>query len=241
VDIQNAEIEDRKKQLGKRINEQRLKSGLTLEQLASSVGLKKASISQLENGKNFPSLENLILIANRLDVDTGWLLQGSYSRVTAIRPLDDADITLNIGSPKANIYYVPNPAQAGIYRGVFDYQHSDLPKVYIPGFENVGDAFLFHVEGESMYPFLSNGDMVIAVKINSINEVKPGFAYVVCTREMLVVKRIQRIEEEDKILLISDNSEVQDAYKLHVSEITNIFLVRGAITTNTSKRFILGR
>lgn len=239
--IQDDLAEDFKKGVGQRVRIARGKKHITQEQLAEMLGIKKAAVSHIESGKNLPSIGRLIVIAEKLDVQPGWILQGNYRKSTTIQQVGDVDIYSSILPDKANIYYVPNPAQAGIYRGVFDAQHINLPKLYIPGFESGDDTFLFHVEGESMYPFLSNGDMVVAVKIESADEIKPGFAYVICTREMLVVKRIQRIDEPNKILLVSDNPEVQEAYKQHVDDITNIFLVKGAITTNTSKRFILGR
>lgn len=48
-----------KKLLGKRIQELRKKNNITQESLAESVGIEPVSISNIENGKYYPTAENL--------------------------------------------------------------------------------------------------------------------------------------------------------------------------------------
>lgn len=48
-----------KKLLGKRIQELRKKNNLTQENLAEFVGIEPVSISNIENGKYYPTAENL--------------------------------------------------------------------------------------------------------------------------------------------------------------------------------------
>lgn len=60
--------------LGNRINELRTKNRMTLEQLGNIVGLKKASLSDVENGKNFVSVEVLIKLADCFKVSTDYIL-----------------------------------------------------------------------------------------------------------------------------------------------------------------------
>ena len=50
---------DNKKLLGKRIKELRKRNSLKQEQLAEMVGLEPTSISNIENGYNYPSFQNL--------------------------------------------------------------------------------------------------------------------------------------------------------------------------------------
>lgn len=52
-----------KKLLGKRIRELRKRQGIKQEQLAELVGVEPASISNIENGYNYPSFQNLEKIA----------------------------------------------------------------------------------------------------------------------------------------------------------------------------------
>ena len=58
---------DTKHLLGKRIKELRKKKGLSQEQLAEKVGFETSnSISNVENGYNYPSIQNLEKILNVL-------------------------------------------------------------------------------------------------------------------------------------------------------------------------------
>lgn len=58
---------DNKKLLGRRIRELRKRRGLKQEQLAELVGLEPTSISNIENGYNYPSFQNLEKIASVLN------------------------------------------------------------------------------------------------------------------------------------------------------------------------------
>ena len=58
---------DNKQLLGKRIKELRKRKRLKQEQLAELVGLEPTSISNIENGYNYPTFQNLEKIANALD------------------------------------------------------------------------------------------------------------------------------------------------------------------------------
>lgn len=54
--------------LGKRIQEIRLKNGYTQEKLAELAGIEIPSLSNIENGKNYPSHETLEKISSALCV-----------------------------------------------------------------------------------------------------------------------------------------------------------------------------
>ena len=59
---------DNKKLLGSRLKELRKRKGLTQEKLAELVELEPASICNIENGYNYPSLQNLEKIVTTLEV-----------------------------------------------------------------------------------------------------------------------------------------------------------------------------
>lgn len=59
--------------LGRRIREERLKKGLTQEQLAEKVDISLNFMSLIENGKNM-SVQTLVNLANALDVSIDYLL-----------------------------------------------------------------------------------------------------------------------------------------------------------------------
>lgn len=62
-------MRDIKKLLGLRIKELRRNAGLTQEELAEDIGIEANNLSRIENGKNYPSPENLGKIADALDAE----------------------------------------------------------------------------------------------------------------------------------------------------------------------------
>lgn len=69
---------DHKKLLGQRIKYFRKSKKLTQEQLAELVGMEPNSISIIESGRNFPTLNSLEKIAKALDIELNILFR--YSR-----------------------------------------------------------------------------------------------------------------------------------------------------------------
>ena len=59
---------DNKKLLGKRLQELRKRKGLKQEQLAEFCNVEPASISNIENGRNYPSFQTLENIIKILEV-----------------------------------------------------------------------------------------------------------------------------------------------------------------------------
>ena len=56
-----------------RLKELRLKKGLTQQQIADEIGVNRGSYSNWEKGKREPSFENLVKLADLLDVSLDWL------------------------------------------------------------------------------------------------------------------------------------------------------------------------
>ena len=61
-------MDNLKSLLGKRIKEIRKKRGLTQEKLAECAGIETPSLSNIENGKNYPNHETLEKLSKALDV-----------------------------------------------------------------------------------------------------------------------------------------------------------------------------
>lgn len=69
---------DIKKLLGKRIQNIRKSKKLTQEQIAEIIGIETASLSNIENGKYYPTAENLEKIINVLEVQPSELFMFEY-------------------------------------------------------------------------------------------------------------------------------------------------------------------
>ena len=61
---------------GERVREVRKSLGLTLEKFGDKIGMKKNSVSQIENGKNNVTDANIKAICREFNVDYIWLTTG---------------------------------------------------------------------------------------------------------------------------------------------------------------------
>lgn len=93
--------------LGTRIREERIKHHLTQEKLAEEVQLSTAYIGQIERNERSLTLENLVVIANRLNVTVDSLLSPPLTaeqklnleiwlQLTAGRSLEEKLLAINM-------------------------------------------------------------------------------------------------------------------------------------------------
>ena len=90
--------------LGRRIREERLKKGLTQEQLAEKVDISLNFMSLIENGKNM-SVQTLINLANALDVSIDYLLNDSQ-KFCEDRIVDQISQNLQLLNDDEKIYFL---------------------------------------------------------------------------------------------------------------------------------------
>ena len=68
------------KQFGQRIKELRLAKGLSQEELAFRAGIHRTYLGGIERGERNPSLKNIVVIAQALDVDLSELFVSHHLR-----------------------------------------------------------------------------------------------------------------------------------------------------------------
>lgn len=134
--------------IGKRIKHARDLKCVTLEDIATKVGVAKSTIQRYENGK----IENLKIpvlhsIANALDVNPAWLIGKSDSITPATYHKKGFSINV-LGRVAAGI-----PIEA--IEEIVDTEEisEELAKT--------GEFFGLKIRGDSMEPKISNGDIVI--------------------------------------------------------------------------------
>lgn len=71
-----------KKLLGKRLQELRKSKKLTQEQVAELIDIETVSLSNIENGKYFPSAENLDKLLNVLKINPSEIFYCEYNKST---------------------------------------------------------------------------------------------------------------------------------------------------------------
>lgn len=77
-------LSDLKEIVRSNVRMRRKEQGLTQQALAKIIGSSQPTIAQIESGTNTPSLENLVKIAEALEVSPDLLLRpGIFSEITA--------------------------------------------------------------------------------------------------------------------------------------------------------------
>ncbi|RGG79385.1 XRE family transcriptional regulator [Coprobacillus sp. AF17-11AC] len=85
-------------QIGDRIYSLRKKLGLSQGDFGSKIGIKKASMSAIENNRSNPSEQTIMLICKEFNVNYAWLKEGlgdmtsEYSDVLLRRLTDEYDL-----------------------------------------------------------------------------------------------------------------------------------------------------
>lgn len=108
----------------------------------------------------------------------------------------------------------------------------DNQRFFIPGVD--GDLVAFNINGRSMEPTITSGDMVICSPIEHKSDVKDNHVYAIVSNSAVWVKRVQREFNEKgdctHLRLISDNSDEFDPFVVDVEEIRKVLKVRKRLT-----------
>lgn len=134
--------------------------------------------------------------------------------------------------PKENITLVPERAMAGYATEHQDHSYLEsLQKFSIPGLS--GHLLAFEINGDSMMPTITNGDLVVCEKLERGAPLRDNHVYVIVT-DVVVAKRIQQIKEDNGIKalrLISDNDAVYKPYEVEVENIRQLLKVQCRLTS----------
>lgn len=148
-------------------------------------------------------------------------------------------VTDNSGSER--IVHVPYPAQAGYSGAVADEEFIEsLPSYTLPDhIFQYGTFRSFDIEGDSMEPALTDGDMVICSFVEPYNwesSIKDDKVYVIVTNSNIVVKRVKNnLRKHRHLELISDNTEFV-LYRLNIGEIREVWEVKKLIKNFDSSK-----
>ena len=223
----------------------RKKKGLTQQELANKISIKRSLIGSYEEGRAEPKLETLQTLAIYYGVNIDDLITLDMTSLKNDNTIIDKEAKLKDIEGKGlrilpitvddnneeKISIVPVPAAAGYLVGYSDQEYiEDLPRFTLPILQSKSTSRVFQIKGDSMLP-VQSGSYIIAEYVLNWNEIKSGETYVVITKdEGIVYKRIYNHLKSDKIIeLKSDNPQYQ-SYKLHAKEIIEIWKAVGFIS-----------
>ncbi|MCY1230648.1 hypothetical protein D9M72_430670 [compost metagenome] len=228
--------------VSERVGQYMAKKGISFYAFENSIGASRGSISKaVKEGKSIGSqvLENILSIYKGLN--PAWLLtdQGNIF-------LDNEEILNNkqIETYKLKTdSYVENQqiplydieAIAGLVPLFQDSKSQDpIDHISIPHLPKCDGAV--YVTGDSMYPLLKSGDIVLYKEIHDVaNEIFWGEMYLLgidmSGEEYVTVKYIQKSENPGCVRLVSQNKHHQDK-DVELSKIKALALVKASIRIN---------
>ena len=182
------------KTIGEKIKEARIKKGLSQTELAEQLGYKsRSSINKIEVGGRDIPRSQIVKIAQILDVTPAFLMGWEDDKPNA-----------EIVSAGENIYKIPVfssvSAGFGAYAcsDVIDYMH-----LFIANPADVPEMLCIKVTGDSMYPKIEDGDIIVVRKQDSVDS--GSIAVVLVDGEEGFVKKV--IYDNEIIELVSINPE----------------------------------
>lgn len=210
--------------------------GLTQQQMADALGIKRASIGAYEEDRAEPKYDLLKKIADYFSLTMDELVNETIDDKWRPKPKSTASnlrvlsITVD-DKDRENIEFVPVKASAGYLNGYADPEYvQELPRFSLPIFTQ-GTYRAFEIKGDSMLP-LPSGSIIIAEYVENWRDIKSGETYIVISRnDGIVYKRIgQRFKEDRGLKLMSDN-KVYESYWVDVDDIIEVWKAEAFIST----------
>lgn len=213
-----------KTRLSENIKALRKSLGLTQDQFAHELGVKRSLIGAYEEGRAEPRLELLCKMAElgSMPIED---LAGFHARSGNARAMDSA-------SGRNNIELVPVKAAAGYLNGYADPDFvNELPRFSLPVLSH-GTYRAFEISGDSMLP-LESGTIVVGEFVSDVNSIRNGKTYVLVTRsEGVVYKRVfNYLAESGKLFLVSDNRQYAP-YQIEAGDVVEIWSAKAYISLN---------
>ena len=180
-----------------RLKQLRNERGISQRQLAEFLKVAPSTISMYENGQREPNFEVLESLADFFNVDLNYLL-GKTNKTTKI--ILDSESSKGIQIPVLGT--VPAGIPITAVEDIIDYE--EIPKSW----ENQGEFFGLKIKGDSMYPTLENGDVVIVRKQSTADN--GDTVIVMVNGDDATCKRYER--SDTGIMLIPNNNAYAPAF-----------------------------
>lgn len=215
----------------RRFKEIRDDHNFTQSEFAEVLGINN-STADIERGRTKLSGKMVAELLRQFGVNPLWLFGDSSQKYLPVNKGDVSPkvVTVNSGEEE-NIILVNQKAAAGYPHNVQDVEwYQQLPAFDIPLPEYRNATYRgFQVEGDSMMPNLRPGEWVLGKAVPSITEVSYSKIYVVVLYDSVLVKKIQKMEDPFKVLLVSINEEYAPV-QVQVSEIQELWQINSKLT-----------
>ena len=191
--------------------------GFSVKEFERMVGMPNGNVGKIKYKPSEQVTEKILLTFPELN--KVWLLTGEGSMMNTKQPAM---------TPSADgIPLIPTNAIGGVLSGIDDsFMEYECERYIVPQFK--GADFLIRVQGDSMMPKYVPGDIVACKKVTDRIWFQWGKAYVVDTRQGVLIKRVEPSKEEGCICLHSENPSYKP-FDLPSDELHGLAIVCGVI------------
>jgi phage repressor protein C with HTH and peptisase S24 domain len=208
---------------------------MTQEQLAQRLGVGKAALSMIETGKARLSARNKNILVQDFNVNPDWIDNGEGKMFNAEPDLTSYNLRTDRSLPLQSVPLYSIEGTAGLIP-LFEQQSQFEPVNYIniPNLPKCDGAI--YVVGDSMYPLLKSGDIVLYKQLNDVRDVFWGDMYLLSIdidgEEYITVKYVQKSDHEGYIRLVSQNQHHADK-EVEINRVRAIALIKASIRMHT--------
>lgn len=207
--------------------------GISVSEFERSCNLSNGAVSKMGDNTRRSTLNKICNVYPQLNID--WLLTGKGDMLNteqspSLSPITDKVIADNDGnnqSPPHVIKYYPNVN--GSMGGVQFLDDPDETVCYIsiPGYSDC--KFAINAYGDSMYPLIKSGQIVLMSKWLE-NFIDWGRIYLVVTKSgYRVIKRLYPGSSDATITCVSENHETNPPFEIERDDLDKLYIVKGWI------------
>ncbi len=218
-----------------RIKLLRKELGMTQEVFAKHLGIGKSALSMIETGKASLSERNKNILIQDLNVNPDWIEGGIGEMLNAPKDV----VTFKRGRentlPLQSVPLYNIEGTAGLIPLFMDSSNAEpIDYIHIPNLPKCDGAI--YIVGDSMYPLLKSGDIILYKKINNIDDIFWGDMYLLSVdidgEEYVTVKYIQKSDKEGFVKLVSQNQYHGDK-DVEISRIRALAFIKASIRMNS--------
>ncbi|MGB5941709.1 MAG: LexA family transcriptional regulator [Leeuwenhoekiella sp.] len=215
----------------RRFKQVREEADLTQTEFAETLGIKN-STADIERGRTKLSGQVVTELLRIYNINPLWLYGFSNQKHLNAGKGDVSPkvVTVDVNDNE-NLVMVNQKAAAGYPHNIQDvewYQQLPAFDLPLPQYRNATYRG-FQIEGDSMLPNFQPEDWVLGKAIGGMDEASNNKVYVVVLPDSVLVKKLQKLPDPSKVLLISLNEEYVP-YEVSVSDIQELWQVNSKLT-----------
>lgn len=216
----------------------RKRRGMTQEDAATSLEMKRSTLSGYENNVAQPAMDSLIAFSNyfRIAIDTLIRVDLTALPESQVRQLERGNdvfirgsnlriLTSTVGDDnEENIELVAEKAKAGYTSGFADPEYIRiLPTFRLPFLSRQKKYRTFQISGESMLP-IPHGAFVTGMFVQDWHTIRDKDAYILLTTDNGIVFKVveNRIKQDGNLILHSLNP-LFEPYIISIKEVREVW------------------